>query len=454
MALYDKHGMSKTPEYIAWSGAKDRCFNPNTQQWDCYGGRGITMCDKWKNSFTEFYKDMGPRPSNMHSIDRIDNDGNYEPGNCRWATVEQQVYNRSTNRMVELPDGRVVTSKEAMDILDLARGTLFSRLSRDTPLDVPVREISKRYVYKGKIYTLGGLASLTDISPKLLASRLAGGMDIEKAISMSRQTPTKYSYLGEELTIPEIGARENIPAYLIRHHMNKVENGEHQISGIVEYIKRYYIPKTMDNGIVMLVKPALYARHGLTDTIEHRLWVNLKAKCHHVNNPDFKYYGAKGCTMCPEWKGDFLKFLEDVGDRPSKDHYFLVVDRTKPIAPGNWRWTTDMSEIRYVPDAKIKKALGDSNDSLISVAKKTGLAKSSIYDRLARGVPLDKLKRGQYLWEGQIRSAEELSKISGVPLKTLKKRITRGWPLEKVMDANLTSSISRIKNNLNREKKL
>ncbi len=454
MALYDKHGMSNSSEHIAWLGAKDRCFNPNTQEWERYGGRGITVCDRWKESFKNFYEDMGPKPSNLHSLDRIDNDGNYEPGNCRWATVEEQVYNRSTKRMVELPDGRSVTTKEAMKELDLKKGTLFSRLNKGTPLDIPVREIAKRYNYNGKVYTLGDLAGLTDISPKLLYSRLSGGMDIDKAISMSKQTPTKYSYLGEQLTLPEIAYKENVPAYLIRYHMNKVENGEYQISGIVDYIKRYYIPRTMDNGIVMLVKPELYARHGLTDTSEHRLWVNLKAKCHQHNSPDFKYFGAKGCTMCSEWKSDFTRFLQDVGTKPSENHYFLVIDKTKPIGPGNWRWTTDINEIRNIPDTKIKKVLGDSSLNIKKTIEKTGLSKSAIYDRLSKGLSLDTLKRGQYLWEGQVRTAEELSEISGVPLKTLKKRLTRGYPLEKVMDPTLTSSGSRIKNNLTREKKL
>lgn len=93
------HGMSKraerAAEYGVWSGINTRCFNKNSHSFHHYGGRGITVCDRWRNSFTAFLEDMGPRPSPQHSIDRWpNNDGNYEPGNCRWATRVEQVRNR------------------------------------------------------------------------------------------------------------------------------------------------------------------------------------------------------------------------------------------------------------------------------------------------------------------------------------------------------------------------
>lgn len=95
---------ASTPEYTIWLYMKRRCVDPRDHTYGRYGGRGIRVCDRWM-SFPSFLEDMGPRPSEEHSLDRIDNNGNYEPGNCRWADRITQARNARSNRSIIRSDG-------------------------------------------------------------------------------------------------------------------------------------------------------------------------------------------------------------------------------------------------------------------------------------------------------------------------------------------------------------
>lgn len=125
-----KHGHStrakSTPTYRAWSGIVDRCTNSKYRDFPRYGGRGITVCDRWLESFENFLADMGVAPSGM-SIERENNDGNYEPGNCKWATRTEQANNRSSNQTINY-QGRTFTLAQASREFGISQFTLRSRI--------------------------------------------------------------------------------------------------------------------------------------------------------------------------------------------------------------------------------------------------------------------------------------------------------------------------------------
>ena len=118
-------------ERNSWEGMISRCHRQSDQAFVCYGGRGIAVCQRWRESFEAFLADMGPRPDGT-SIDRIDNDGDYEPGNCRWATPKEQSRNTRTVKRV-VYEGQEVTMRDLAERLGLSANTLWQRIDRGWP---------------------------------------------------------------------------------------------------------------------------------------------------------------------------------------------------------------------------------------------------------------------------------------------------------------------------------
>jgi hypothetical protein len=125
----EKHGLTGTAEHRAWTSMIYRCNPKVAASYPRYAGRGISVCERWRMSFTAFLADMGPRPSRKHSIDRIDNDGNYEPSNCRWATREEQTGNQRRSNLVTYR-GRTQCARAWARELGINPNTLNNRIRR------------------------------------------------------------------------------------------------------------------------------------------------------------------------------------------------------------------------------------------------------------------------------------------------------------------------------------
>lgn len=118
------HGLYKSREHKIWRGMFQRCYNPKTKFFKNYGGRGIGICERWRDSFADFYSDMGPAPGPEFTIDRINNDGDYCPENCRWATSTQQA--RNTRRTIRITyKGETRSARDWDDYLGCRRGRIY-----------------------------------------------------------------------------------------------------------------------------------------------------------------------------------------------------------------------------------------------------------------------------------------------------------------------------------------
>jgi hypothetical protein len=171
---HTKHGMRQSPEYVCWNNMLNRCLNPNNPMYQHYGARGITVCDNWRHSFEAFFNDMGPRPSEFHSIERREVNGNYERNNCKWATLDEQANN--TRRNV-------------------------------------------KHEFVGKMLTVSEIAKRTGGEAETIRQRIERGLPMEDAVNPDRLNGKVFSYQGQELSIKELSTISRLPYSTLYHRL-------------------------------------------------------------------------------------------------------------------------------------------------------------------------------------------------------------------------------------------
>jgi transposase len=186
------HGRASERIYRTWNSMVSRCTNPKNSSYFRYGGRGISVCEKWRK-FQGFYEDMGDKPYEGATLERIDNNGPYSKENCKWATMKEQCNNRRTNTIISI-NGKDHTLEQASIVLGLNRQTVSTRLSRGIPLDQALQEKSapRKLNIDGRELTLMQAEREFGIKMKIISKRLKRGWgDIDAVTRLPRENGYK-----------------------------------------------------------------------------------------------------------------------------------------------------------------------------------------------------------------------------------------------------------------------
>jgi hypothetical protein len=229
--LVTTHGKSHLPEHSVWKNIKTRCYNKNRKSWKRYGGRGIIVCPEWKDDFEQFYKDMGPRPSLKHSIERKNNNGNYCLENCYWGTSKIQANNTCRNTYVDY-NGENKTIAQLSKDTNINRRLLYQRIrqlnwSVEEAILTPVIEGQRQRLitFNGETLKLIEWAKKLNIHPDSLEERLKK-WPLEKALTTPVDKtkiyqPILFTHNGKSQT-STIWAREyNISPQTMRQRLYK-----------------------------------------------------------------------------------------------------------------------------------------------------------------------------------------------------------------------------------------
>lgn len=359
--MYLKHGLSNTPEYKCWQQLKARCLNPNHRAYPDYGGRGITVHESWGDDFMAFLEHVGQRPSPKHSLDRIDNDRGYEPGNVRWVTEGRQ----NTNRRPHREHGE--------------------RRQR------PLRADGKPTNYKhGMIHTpeYKAWAAMKDRCLNLRSNNYPnwGGRGITVCHEWAVDFMAFYRDVG--------------PRPSPQHSLDRINNdGSYEIGNVRWGTKRQQSQNRRpcktgpDHG---------NATHGRGQTPEYRTWASIKTRCFNPKHDRYASYGGRGITMCQRWRESFEAFLADLGPKPEK-HTVLRLDSEGHYScggcpecqenrwPANCRWATRTEINRRRRSIKLTRAKAEDIRQRLAagasdgaVAQDFGVA-SSLVGKIRRG---------------------------------------------------------------------
>lgn len=225
-------GGKPTRIYRIWEGMRDRCNNPNNPRYSRYGGRGIKVCKRW-DVFENFLADMVEVPSHRHSIDRIDNDGDYSPENCRWATDHQQSRNHSRNRFFT-HDGKTMCLKDWAMHVGVNVNTLRQRLERGItfadaikPTDSVPTKNKRLITFNGKTQSLSAWAREIGIKPVSLYNRLQRGWPLEKALHNGPVDKVEYksvnalTFNGKTMGVCDWARETGIPQATISSRLSR-----------------------------------------------------------------------------------------------------------------------------------------------------------------------------------------------------------------------------------------
>jgi len=273
-----------SPEYHSWNAMMGRCNNPSSKHYKYYGGRGIKVCERWY-VFENFLADMGPRPIG-HTLDRYPNkNGNYEPGNVRWATPLQQA--RNTRRTVMLTiDGVTRSMSEWAEIAGRRADTVYGRIQSGWD--------AKSAVFKEE-----------RIQERTRATPFPPGTDLSKC------------------SVSSCDARV--------HNQTKL------------LCKKHY-DRWWRNGDPSIIKKTGKVTHG-HNSIKHRsreyqAWATMVQLCTNPNAKRYHVYGGAGVRICEEWRS-FENFLRDMGARP-EGFTLQRKDRNRDFEPGNCFWAVSL----------------------------------------------------------------------------------------------------------------
>lgn len=295
--MYMKHGASDRPEYKCWQQIKARCLNPNHKAYPDYGGRGITICDAWKDDFELFWGQVGPRPTPKHSLDRIDNNKGYEPGNVRWATKTEQNRNRRPNRgwsprdLFEVPSDKVTNFKHGM-------------------IGTPEYKTWARM--KNRCFNVGG-----PDYPNY------GGRGITVCEEWRSDFMAFFNHVG--------------PRPTPKHSIDRIDNDKGYEPGNVRWAT--VAEQNLNRRPIVTGDEHGNTKHGkagpATITPEYKTWTSIKTRCFNEKHDRYATYGGAGITMCEGWKTSFQSFLADVGTKPDPTFTLGRKDPSKSYTCGH-----------------------------------------------------------------------------------------------------------------------